>query len=154
MAKISVSKLVEDALKPIIENLGYELVEVKYAKDYSGMALTLYVYSQSGITLDDCEKISKAVDQPLDQLNPTGDQPYTLNVSSLGLDRPIKNKDDARRCVGCEIEIKLYAPKDGQKIFKGVLSDYDDQSISIDIQEHKMTFKFTDIALASRVIDF
>ena len=154
MTKNSVSKSVEEYLKPIVENLGYELVEVKYAKEHTGMVLTLYIYSQSGITLDDCEKVSRAVDEPLDELNPTNDAPYSLNVSSLGLDRPIKNSEDARRCLGKEIEVKLYAPVDGQKLFTGTLIEYSDQQIVINSKQQKLAFKFKDIALASCVIDF
>ena len=153
MAKVSVSKQVEEMAKPIIESMGYELVEVKYAKDYSGMVLTLYVYCQSGITLEDCEKISRAIDEPLDQLNPTNDEPYSLNVSSLGLDRPIKTKDDARRNVGVEIEVKLYAPLNGKKVYRGKITEYTDTTFTIDSQE-KYTFKYTDVALASPVLEF
>ena len=154
MAKVSVSKLVEDMAKPIIEGMGYELVEVKYAKSYSGMALTLYVYSQKGITLDDCEKISKAVDGPLDDLNPTNDEPYSLNVSSLGIDRPIKNQDDARRNMGVNVEVKLYAPINGKKIFTGIITEYTDTTFTITFDQQTNTFKYTDVALASPVIDF
>lgn len=154
MAKVSVSKLVEDMAKPIIEAMGYELVEVKYAKDHTGMALTLFVYSQSGITLDDCEKISKAVDGPLDDLNPTNDEPYSLNVSSLGLDRPIKNRDDARRNVGVQVEVKLYAPINGKKIFTGVITNFDDTTFTITDNQQNYIFKYTEVALASPVIDF
>ena len=154
MAKVSVSKAVEGMAKPIIESMGYELVEVKYAKDFSGMALTLYVYSQQGITLEDCEKISRAIDEPLDNLNPTNDEPYSLNVSSLGLDRPIKTCDDARRNVGVEIEVKLYAPQNGKKIFKGILTEYTTESFTISNETETKTFKYTEVALASPVIEF
>lgn len=154
MAKVSVSKLVEQVTKPIIEQLGYELVEVKYAKDYSGMALTLYVYSQNGISLDDCEKISKAIDQPLDDLNPTNDEPYSLNVSSLGLDRPIKTCDDARRNLGVEVEVKLYAPLNGKKVFVGVITEYTDTTFTISTEQEINIFKYTDVALASPVLKF
>lgn len=154
MAKNSISKLVEEHLKPIVESLGYELVEVKYAKERTGMALTLFIYSKNGISLDDCEKVSNAIDAPLDNLNPTNDEPYTLNVSSLGLDRPIKTADDVRRCLGCEVEVKLYAPINNQKIFTGVLAEYDQNGISLKIDDETKKFNFTDIALASRVINF
>jgi ribosome maturation factor RimP len=153
MAKKSVSKMVEEMAKPIVEGLGYELVEVKYAKGYSGMELTLFVYSKSGISLDDCEKISKAIDEPLDELNPTSDEPYSLNVSSLGLDRPIKSFDDARRNVGVEVEVKLFAPVNGKKQYKGVLTSYDKDSITISNETEQHTFKYVDIALCSPVLD-
>lgn len=154
MAKLGVSKLVEEMARPIIEKMGYELVEVKYAKDFSGMALTLFVHSKNGITLDDCEKISKALDEPLDELNPTNDEPYSLNVSSLGLDRPIKNKDDARRNVGVEVEVKLFAPQNGKKLFTGKITEYSDTAFTIVSKEQSYTFKYADVALASPVLDF
>lgn len=154
MAKVSVSKQVEEMAKPIIEEMGYELVEVKYAKDFSGMALTLFVHSKNGITLEDCEKISRAVDQPLDELNPTNDEPYSLNISSLGLDRPIKTKDDARRNVGVEVDVKLFAPQNGKKIFRGVITEYADTTFTIVSNNESHSFKYTDVALASPVLDF
>ena len=83
MSKKSVSDLVQEMATPIVENLGYELVEVRYAKGFSGMELTLFIHSKNGISLDDCERVSRAVDEPLEELNPTNDMPYTLNVSSL-----------------------------------------------------------------------
>lgn len=154
MAKTSVSKVVENSLKPIIEGLGYELVEVKYSKGVSGMELTLFVHSVNGISLDDCEKISRAVDVPLDELNPTNDAPYTLNVSSLGLDRPIKDCEDARRNVGVEVEVKLFAPQNGKKSFVGVLTEYDKETFTIVDNLEKLTFKYSSIALCSPVIKF
>ena len=154
MSKKSVSDQVTEIATPIVENLGYELVEVKYQKGRNGMELTLFIYSKNGISLDDCEKVSKAVDLPLDELNPTNDEPYSLNVSSLGLDRPIKNQKDANRNMGIEIEVKLYAPKDGAKVYTGILTDCTEQTITINTKNEQKTFRFDEIALASPVIKF
>ena len=154
MAKKSVSQMVEEMAKPIVENLGYELVEVKYAKGAYGMDLTLFIHSENGISLDDCEKVSKALDTPLDELNPTSDQPYSLNVSSLGLDRPIKTADDARRNLGNEVDVKLYVPKDGKKLYTGILTEYTPDSITISQEQEKYTFKFAEIANCTQVIKF
>mgnify|MGYP002517320100 CR=1 FL=1 len=154
MAKKSVSQMVEEMAKPIVENLGYELVEVKYAKGAYGMDLTLFIHSENGISLDDCEKVSKALDAPLDELNPTNDQPYSLNVSSLGLDRPIKTADDARRNLGNEVDVKLYVPKDGKKLYTGILTEYTPDSITINQEQKKYTFKFAEIANCTQVIKF
>ena len=107
MSKSSVGENVEKIIKPIVESLGYELVEVDYSKQHFGMALTITIFSKNGITIEDCEKVSNAIDAPIDELNPTNDEPYTLNVSSPGLDRPIKTSDDARRNLGVDIDIKL-----------------------------------------------
>lgn len=155
MSKLNVSEQVTELAKPIIENLGYELVEVKYAKSHAGMALTLFLYSPNGITLEDCEKVSHAIDEPLDELNPTNDEPYTLNVSSLGIDRPIKSQDDARRNLGNKIEVKLYASKDGKKVWKGVLSEYTQDTFTIKIDDNlDKIFRFDEIAIASPIIEF
>lgn len=154
MAKKSVSLLVEEMARPIVENLGYELVEVKYAKGLSGMELTLFIYSQNGISLDDCEAVSKAVDEPLDVLNPTNDEPYSLNVSSLGLDRPIKDQNDARRNIGSKVEVKLYAPQNGKKNFEGILASFDSETFTIETESDTHTFKYADIALCKPIIEF
>lgn len=155
MSKLSVSEQVMKMAKPIVENLGYELVEVKYGKGHSGMEMTLYIYSKQGITLNDCEKVSKAIDEPLDELNPTNDVSYSLNVSSLGIDRPIKSADDARRNLENKIEVKLYAPKDGKKIWTGILTEYTQDTFTIKIKENDFkTFRFDEIAIASPVIEF
>lgn len=154
MSKKSVSELVEEMAKPIVASLGYELVETKYSKQNSGMSLTLFIYSQKGITLEDCEKVSNALNEPLDNLNPTNDIPYTLNISSLGLDRPIKCSNDARRNVGAKIEVKLYVPQQEKKVWTGILTEYDDDTLTIENNGIKATFKYNQIALASPVIEF
>lgn len=154
MAKKSVSEQVAELCEPIVEKLGYELVEVKYAKGRSGMELTLFIYSPNGISLEDCEKVSKAVDMPLDELNPTNDESYTLNVSSLGLDRPIKTEADARRNLNQKVEVKFYAARDGKKSIIGILTNYDNESITIDANGENIVFRFDEIANCTPVIEF
>jgi len=103
--------IVTEKIVPIIEALGYEVVEVAYgSRPDRQMHLTFFIDSVSGITLDDCEKVSNAVDGPLEELHPTDGQPYALDVSSPGLDRLFKTERDWLRNVGREVEIGLYAP--------------------------------------------
>ena len=154
MAKVGVKEKVTELVKPIIENLGYELVDVDYAKSHSGMDLTICIYKPEGISIDDCEKVSRAIDRPLDELNPTNDVSYNLNVSSPGLDRPIKSPDDARRNLGNTIEVKLFAQKGGKKLWVGKLAQYTEKSISVETENGLMQFEFSEIALASPVIEF
>ena len=75
MAKVGVKEKVTELVKPIIENLGYELVDVDYSKSHSGMDLTICIYKPEGVSIDDCEIVSRAIDGPLDDLNPTNDTP-------------------------------------------------------------------------------
>lgn len=125
-------EIVEEKICPIIEDLGYEVVEVEFAKKIDGMNLTFYIDSKNGITLDDCEKVHKAIDEPLDEINPTGDVKYILNVSSCGLDRPLKTNKDLQRNLGKEVDIKLYKAINKKKEFTGKLVGFTDETITIE----------------------
>ena len=126
-----VVEIVEEHINPIIENLGYEVVEVEFAKKIDGMNLCFYIDSPNGITIDDCEKVHKLIDAPLDELNPTGDMPYILSVSSCGLDRPIKTDKDLKRNLNKVVDVKLYAPLNKKKAFTGILKDFNEENIVI-----------------------
>lgn len=130
MAK-KVKELVEELVTPIVEKHGCELVEVEYAKKVDGMNLTIYIDAENGIQLEHCEKIHNEIDPLLDELDPTDNEPYILNVSSPGLDRPIKTDRDFRRNIGKEIEIKLYAPINKKKVFVGELKSFNDDIVEI-----------------------
>ena len=118
--------LVESA----VDGLGYELVEVQYKKEQGHMVLTLFIDSPNGIKMEDCERVSRAVDPILDEADPISEQ-YYLSVSSLGLDRPIKSDRDFERNLGKKVAVKLYAPKDGKKEFTGLLEGFDQLSFVI-----------------------
>ena len=122
--------------KPVIENtlsaLGYELVDIEYKNLYGQKHLIVYVASERGISLDDCEIVSNALDKPLDDLDPTAGVPYCLDVSSPGLDRPFKTRRDYERNFGKSVEIKLYAPLKGKKFYEGVLKQKTDNAVVIE----------------------
>ena len=129
MAKVL--DIVEEKINPIIEKLGYEVVEVEYGKKVDGMNMTFYIDKNGGITLEDCEIVHKAIDGPLDELNPTCDEKYILNVSSCGLDRPLKTEKDFKRNLGKEVDIKLYKAVNKQKEFTGKLESFDENTVTI-----------------------
>ena len=104
----------EQLLKKTVEELGYELCDVEFVKEYGDWVLTLYIDRPGGVTIDDCERVSRAVDPILDEADPI-EQQYFLSVSSLGLDRPLKKDADFQRNLGKRIEIKLFAPVNGTK---------------------------------------
>lgn len=153
MENKTISEKVQETLCPIVEELGYELVETAYKKTQDGMVLTLYIHNAEGITLDDCEVVSRGVDEALEKLDPTKGEAYFLNVSSLGLDRPIKNHKDAQRNIGYLISVKLYAAENGQKEFEGTLMSSTEDGLTIKLaSQEEMTFDFKKIANAVRVI--
>ncbi len=97
-----------DSLKPPVaaelDRLGYELVDLEFGKQYGQLNLTVYIFKPGGVDLNDCEKVHGVLDKLLDELDPTDGEPYILNVSSPGLDRPIVTADDVRRAVDTEVE--------------------------------------------------
>ena len=152
MAKVK--QICEEKLRPVIEEMGYELVEVSYEKENGSMSLIFTIDKEEGVTIDDCEIVNKKIDPILDELNPTDDKPYTLVMSSPGLDRPIKTDRDLKRNLGKEIELTLFAKQDGQKVFKGVLKDFDDKNVTLQTQKGDFTFERTKIANMKLVIVF
>lgn len=153
------SKVVERCnthIVPIIEKLGYDVLEVEYAKKVDGMNLTFYIDKMpNGITLEDCEKVNNAITDVLDEINVTDDAHYILNVSSAGLDRPIKNQKDFIRNKGKKVEIKLYKPIDNKKSFVGNLENFDDKYYTIITENgEKLVFEKEKVAICSPVIEF
>lgn len=127
--------IVEENLTKVIEDLGYELYEVEYVKKQNGMNLTIFITSEKGpITLKDCELVHRTVDPILDELDPTNGAGYYLNVSSVGLDKPIKSDKDFKRCLNTEIIVKLFAQKDNyNKEIIGILKSFDDVQIEVEV---------------------
>lgn len=149
-----IKEICEEKICPIIEDLGYHVVEVEYAKKSDGMNLTFYIDKEDGIKIDDCEVVSKAIDQPLEDLNPTSDEPYILSVSSPGIDRPLKTEWDFNRNKGKEIDVTLFAKLNGQKKFVGILNEYDEKSVTLSIKDTQMVLDRKQIAHIVPVIKF
>ncbi len=151
MGKVSdeVFKLVS----PIAENFGLEVIEVLYEKKYDGMNLTVVIDKDGGVTIDDCEKLHRAIDGPLDELDPI-DTAYILNVSSPGIDRPLKTERDYRRNLNKKITVKLYQPLDGEKLYTGVLVGYDDETFTLQANNKQIIFNKKDTAKVEPVIEF
>lgn len=144
---------VAEVATEICQDLGYELVDVEFKKGAKHNLISIFIYKEDGIGLDDCESVSRIIDEILDKDEDLTD-PYYLEVSSPGLDRPIKTKDDYRRNLGKEVEVKLYAPIDGKKQFEGFLTSYDDENVLIKMEDGDMTFKQKDISMMRQVIKF
>lgn len=154
MGKKTVVSSVEEFLTPIVENLGYRIVEVEYAKKQNGMNLTIFIDSPSGIDIDDCEKVHNAIDLPLDELDPTGGASYTLNVSSPGLDRPLKTERDLNANIGVQIEISLYSKMDGKKEIVGKLLEFSEDYLTVETENKNLSIERKNIAKITKYIEF
>ena len=148
-----VSEKVFELVQPIAESFGLEVLEVLYEKKYDGMNLTIVIDKEEGATIDDCEKLHRAIDAPLDELDPI-DCAYILNVSSPGIDRPLKTPRDFRRNLNKKITVKLYKALDGKKTFTGILIDFNDEEFTIQLNQDKQTFVIKDTAKIEPVIEF
>ena len=135
--------------------MGYDVLEVEYAKKVDGMNLTFFIDKPEGITIDDCETVNNAITDVLDEINVSDDAPYILNVSSAGLDRPIKNQKDFLRNKGKKVTVKLYVAKNKQKEFVGALIGFDENGYTI-MQEdgEELFFSKDEVAICSPVIEF
>ena len=140
-------------LEGLASQMGIELVDVEF-KMSKNPSLTVYIDTEDGVDLDTCEKYHRAIDGPLDEFDFTLGAAYTLNVSSPGLDRPLKTQRDFDRALGQMVEIKLYAPEKGKKIFEGLLTDYDGNNITVEIDGVERKFTLSSIAKVNIAITF
>lgn len=143
---------VEQIVMPIIEEMGYEYVGTEIAGTPGAKELIIYADKQGGLSLDDCEEISKRIDPEIDALDPIEDE-YYLCVSSPGLDRPLKTQRDFKRSIGKTVDVKLYKAIDKQKSFTGELESFTDDGFSVNSGGKQMDFLYKDTAIVRLHID-
>ncbi|SHO49764.1 ribosome maturation factor RimP [Anaerocolumna xylanovorans] len=124
----------EQLLAPIISEHQLELVDVEYVKEGSNWYLRAYLDKPDGITVDDCELVSRALSDLLDKHDFIPDA-YILEVSSPGLGRQLKKEKDFKRSLGEEVDVKLYKAIEKQKQFTGILKAYDEEKITLEFEE-------------------
>ena len=139
-------------LAPIAEKVGVEIVDAEW--NMREKSLTIYIDRPSGIDLIACETFHRAIDEPLDELDPTFGEGYTLNCSSPGLDRPFRKPRDFERNLGKKVEVKLYAPRKGKKIFEGRMSAFGGTTVTVVTDKGEEIFPLTEIAKICLAIDF
>ena len=144
----------EEILQPIMEKNGFELWDVEYVKEGSNWYLRAYIDKPGGINVEDCEKVSRELSDILDEKDFIPDS-YILEVSSPGLGRPLKKEKDFKRSIGEEVEIRTYRMIDRQKEFTGILAKYDENTVTIEIEEgQEKVFEKSEIALIRLAFDF
>lgn len=137
----------EQLIQPLIDANNFELVDVEFVKEGSDWYLRVYIDKDGGITVDDCELISRAFNEILDREDYISEQ-YIFEVSSPGLMRPLKKEKDYKISVGKLIDIKLYKPVDKCKEFTGVLDSYDKDTVTIKMDDDtQKTFDRSNLAM-------
>ena len=145
---------VEAWITPVLEQHQFELVDVEYVREVGVWYLRCYIDKEGGITVDDCEVISRLLGEWLDKEDFIEDS-YILEVSSPGLGRPLKKEKDFARSIGKDVEIRLYKAIDKQKEFTATLTSYDADSVTLTMEDgSERTFEKSGIALIRLAFDF
>lgn len=137
MSRKVVLREVREISNSIADELNFELVDLEYIKENGRYFLRVYIHKDGGVNLDDCQKMSEALSDKLDKEDPIKGA-YYLEVSSPGLDRPLKTDRDMERNLGKDVEISLYSPFEGSKKYEGSLIDYSDEIIKIENYDHSL----------------
>jgi ribosome maturation factor RimP len=153
MAGKKISDLVSRLAVPICENYSFELVDVEFIKEGAYWYLRVYIDKPGGISIDDCQMVSEKLSEKLDKADPI-EQSYFLEVSSPGLDRPLKTQKDFEKYRGELVEVKLYQPLDGKRVYEGDLEGLIDNKVVIKLPDGLKEFEKEKIALVRRVVKF
>lgn len=144
----------EKFLLPLMEQYQFELVDVEYVKEAGSWYLRAYIDKEGGITVDDCEVISRILGDWLDKEDFIQES-YILEVSSPGLGRPLRKDKDFQRSLGDEVEVKLYRPLNKSKDYSGILKAFDKDTVTIEMEDGQdLVLKRVEIALIRLALDF
>jgi ribosome maturation factor RimP len=154
MKKGRIEDIVEDLALPIVEKMAFELVDVEFVKEGSNWYLRVFIDKPGGIAIDDCQAVSEELSDKLDEVDPIK-QSYILEVSSPGLDRPLKKDSDFKKYKGEEVEVKLFKPFNGKKTYTGELIGLIGNSINIKSENGEpLEFDRGEVSSVKRVIRF
>ena len=131
---------------PFVEAAGCSLWDVEYVKEAGEWFLRVYIDKEGGVSIEDCEAVSRPLSDKLDEADPIQGS-YTFEVSSAGADRVLKKPEHFARFLGQEAEVKLYRPREGRKSFVGPLLSYDDGDVTLEIAGSPVTFEKKEVAL-------
>ena len=143
MSKLT-DKIAELA-RPVVEEEGCSLWDVEYVREAGTWYLRVFIDRDGGVSIDDCERVSRRLDPILDEEDPIPDS-YVFEVGSAGADRELKRPGDFEQFMGSEVEVKLYRPVDGSKHYTGTLSGYEAGAVSLTVGEKTLRFPKEQVA--------
>ena len=153
MGKTSIYQLVSELIEPTVTEHNIELVDVEYIKAGKIWILRVFIDKKQGITVLDCQKLSREIED-LIEIHELISDPYTLEVSSPGLDRPLKKEADFLRNKNKQIQLNTYAPIEGGKNFSGIVLDVKDKTLFLKNKDNCIELELANIAQAKLVIEF
>jgi ribosome maturation factor RimP len=149
----SIVKQVESLVEPILEQMGYELVDVEYVSSYGRWVLRLFVDKEGGVTIGDCAHISEELGDLID-VKEFIRHDYNLEVSSPGLDRPLRKEKDLSRALGKKIKVRMAVPLEGRRNFTGILLRYGEGILSLDVDGQEVSLSWPGVAKANLIYEF
>ena len=144
MSKITA--LTAQLARPVVEEHGCTLWDVEYVKEAGTWYLRILIDKEGGVSINDCEVISRRLDPILDEEDPIPDS-YVFEVGSAGAERELKRPGDFQQFMGSQVEVRLYQPLNGSKVFVGTLAGYDDGDITVTVGKNDMRFLKAQVAL-------
>ena len=150
---MKITDLVASLATPVVQEHGCELWDVEYVREGSDYFLRLYLDKEGGVDINDCEKISRAMDPILDEADPI-EGSYHFEVCSAGLERTLKRPSDFERFLGSAITVKLYRPRNGLKEIPCVLEAYDNGKLTVTAGKETITFEKSEVALVRLRVEF
>ena len=138
---------------PIVEGAGCSLWDVEYVKEAGTWFLRVYIDKEGGVSIDDCEAVSRPLSDKLDEVDPI-EGSYTFEVSSAGADRPLKKPEHFEAFMGAEVDVKFYKAVNGQKNATGILAGYDDGNVTLNMGGEDVTYDKKEIAFVRLHVSF
>ena len=151
MSKIT--DLTAQLARPVVEANGCSLWDVEYVKEAGSWYLRVYIDKEPGVSIDDCEAVSRVLSDLLDEADPIQD-PYTFEVSSAGADRALKKPEHFQAYLGAQVDVKFYQAKNGQKTCTGILAGYEDGAVTLTMGGDTVTFPKQEIAFVRLHVGF
>ena len=148
-----VTETVTALAAPVAAELGLELWDVEYVREAGQWFLRVYIDKDGGVSINDCEALSRALDPVLDEADPIPDS-YVFEVSSAGAERELKRPGDFERFMGSPVMIKLYRPRNGLKEIPGILRGYEDGRVTVEAGKETITFEKSEVALVRLRVEF
>ena len=150
---MKIAEIVKENISPLFKG-DIKLVDVEYTKKNDGMHLVIYIDKPNGITIEDCVEVNHLIDDKLEELNPTEDKPYHLDVSSYGLDKPLKFDWQFKKYENQKVIVKLYHKINDLKEFVAVLKSKTDSKIKLEINNEIQEFNLADVASVLPYLEF
>ena len=150
---MKVTELVASFARPIVEAHGCSLWDVEYVREGDQRFLRIFLDKETGVDINDCEAISRAMDPLLDEADPIAES-YHFEVCSAGLERTLKRPGDFERFMGSAITVKLYRPRNGLKEIPCVLTGYENGKVTVTAGKETITFEKSEVALVRLRVEF